>query len=620
MTLHEEQKISIMYGLSGTFALGWATSPYFRCSMLVLVPNILGKEGRTYVTIAVMASLYAGPIGNLQHNIKEVARSVSCTVDLQINHTKRIWKEMTRPMRKIVQDLADSSKKLKNRTRKIVSLFKDLEDEVDSTEGYSKQKEKEVKAQQKVKSTQKKVELKTMLRCEYVVELGIQKCKDWFAQKHEECMRIIWLPLLNTLLCLPMKFSFVCNVIYLVTKWCKNRVPLEGNFGNSFDLVNETVHSLDKGFSSTLVVRKEERDMLVGINITRLSFTEEAMETLKRKEVWVLRKMPFINAIMSCMFIFLFTSAFNYTVNYNTNILHDNFYVTTYFRQIDAHRRRLKKKYLLPMRDLEKMKFVFPFSLKVQKPEMKTMMMEILQCLPFFIFFILTISIDRFLIAAFQIIHKHFQVSYVFSIDHKLQILVGGDSFLSEILQDTVGAFNSSSNTNEIGDNTVCLPNPTIMSFTQYVFCSLPTVGLLSLCIVQVYSNRLRRVIASFFFPKREKRRVIFLYNDCLTKKRFYLKRIPYKVMRKCKDRQLWEKSFLGKRLKNIRWTKNILARRCLVCEAKRTKDSYECKTPGCFTVYCSHCWLDMSETCWACVPYQHHTKDTSLEYMDDSP
>ncbi|XP_044147932.1 E3 ubiquitin-protein ligase DCST1-like [Bufo gargarizans] len=85
-----------------------------------------------------------------------------------------------------------------------------------------------------------------MLRCEYVVELGINKCKDWFAMKHEECMRYIFCPVLNSLLCLPMKFTFVCNIMYFVNRWCKSRLPLESNFGQVFEWINNTVYNLNK--------------------------------------------------------------------------------------------------------------------------------------------------------------------------------------------------------------------------------------------------------------------------------------------------------------------------------------------------------------------------------------
>lgn len=41
-------------------ALGWATSPHFRCATLLMAPKFLGKEGRVYVLSFVLAAIYSG--------------------------------------------------------------------------------------------------------------------------------------------------------------------------------------------------------------------------------------------------------------------------------------------------------------------------------------------------------------------------------------------------------------------------------------------------------------------------------------------------------------------------------------------------------------------------------
>lgn len=91
-------------------------------------------------------------------------------------------------------------------------------------------------------STQKMYELKTKLRCSCegcpqvgqpwgrgsrsgrgglrqplplptdVVNKAIVSCRRWFDKKHEQCMQRIRVPLLNHLLCLPMKFKFFCGI------------------------------------------------------------------------------------------------------------------------------------------------------------------------------------------------------------------------------------------------------------------------------------------------------------------------------------------------------------------------------------------------------------------------
>ena len=45
-----------------------------------------------------------------------------------------------------------------------------------------------------------------------VVNKAMINCRRWFDQKHRECTQRIWVPLLNHLLCLPMKFKFFCGI------------------------------------------------------------------------------------------------------------------------------------------------------------------------------------------------------------------------------------------------------------------------------------------------------------------------------------------------------------------------------------------------------------------------
>ena len=45
-----------------------------------------------------------------------------------------------------------------------------------------------------------------------VVNEAMFSCRRWFDQKHGVCMQRIWVPLLNHLLCLPMKFKFFCSI------------------------------------------------------------------------------------------------------------------------------------------------------------------------------------------------------------------------------------------------------------------------------------------------------------------------------------------------------------------------------------------------------------------------
>ncbi|XP_072404867.1 E3 ubiquitin-protein ligase DCST1-like [Chiloscyllium punctatum] len=105
LDLYEDHKLYILYGMSCVMGLGWSLSVYYRCATLVMVPNLLGGMGRGVLLMLLMAIVMDGPVSNIQRNVEIVGESVSCTVELQINYTKRLWKMMLNPLRQIIRNM-----------------------------------------------------------------------------------------------------------------------------------------------------------------------------------------------------------------------------------------------------------------------------------------------------------------------------------------------------------------------------------------------------------------------------------------------------------------------------------------------------------------------------------
>ncbi|KAL6038811.1 hypothetical protein STEG23_026981 [Scotinomys teguina] len=60
MNIYEEQKMVALYTLASFGAIGWGTSPHTRCASVLLVPKMLGKEGRLFVLGYALAAVYKG--------------------------------------------------------------------------------------------------------------------------------------------------------------------------------------------------------------------------------------------------------------------------------------------------------------------------------------------------------------------------------------------------------------------------------------------------------------------------------------------------------------------------------------------------------------------------------
>ncbi|XP_018422725.1 PREDICTED: DC-STAMP domain-containing protein 1 [Nanorana parkeri] len=613
-------KTMLLYLLAATFASGWGSSAYFRCSNLIIVPNMLGTEGRAFLLILVIAAIYAGPGANLQHNFSEIPRSIGCTVELQINNTKMLWKILSTPVKNILRNVVQKTHDFENIGDEVKSTFQDAKQEVEGKSGYDNSKEEELKQKEKVTSTQKQFDIKNILRCEYVIELGITKCYEWFDMKHKECMDAIVVPIISHILCIPMQFSFLCNILNMGELWCKKYVPMEAEFGGMYDKANMSVNNVGQGLSSLLTIQKDD-DIDAVLNITEMTLKDKILTSIEKRRSTFQNMLAFLNSIMTLSFVFVFISAFKYTKQYNSDIRHDNYYVTTYFRQIDARRRKLKKRYILPLKKGEMSKIVFPFSPAIQGPEMAAMMIELRQCILPIIMLILVSVFDKILFNVLDVIRRHSSISYVFASYHKLEVLVGGDTLLANILRKTIGLLNSTSNTFETSSNEMCLPNPIEMSAIDHLVTCAPVLGLILLSVLQVFFYRLRRVVASYFFPKREKRRVLFFYNEQLRKRAIYADVKRKMIMSKARINRLKMDTPLGAFYRHCKWLRKFIRRYCIVCNESETKKSYVCPTPDCGTIYCHQCWRDMKKFCFACTPYEEfiHGPDYSdSEYGSD--
>ncbi|XP_073904047.1 E3 ubiquitin-protein ligase DCST1 isoform X3 [Castor canadensis] len=612
-------------------AIGWGTSPHIRCASLLLIPKMLGKEGRLLVLGYALAAIYAGPAANLRHNLNEVIASLGCTVELQINNTRAAWRVSTAPLRAVFKDLLGSKESLKAETQNISSAFEDLDAQVKSETGYSPEDAKGLEDTDQGKetrgaphirlhlSTQKLYELKTKLRCSHVVNQGILSCRRWFQRKHEQCMESIWVPLLKHLLCLPMKFKFFCSIAKVMEIWCRNRIPLEGNFGQTYDSLNQSIRSLDKEFSAKIDIKEEKRAGLLGLNTSWEHVSTEVRDYVERQEARLEWALELLRVLLSCTFLMVLRASFSYMDSYNQDIRFDNIYISTYFCQIDERRKKLGKRTLLPLRKAEETAVIFPCKPTIQASEMRNAVTELLETLPVLLLLVVLCFLDWVLYSVFNTIRQHSFLQYSFRSSHKLEVKVEGDSMLARLLRKTIGALNTSSDIGVETNNMPCLPQPVCLDARAYWRATLPIVLLICLCLAQAFGYRLRRVIVAFYFPKREKKRALFFYNELLRKRAAFTQLRRAAILRRAREQRAPRHHVVDILHHRCPLLHRWLRRRCVVCQAPETPESYVCPTPDCEAVYCQSCWDDMRQRCPVCTPREELSSSAFSDSNDDT-
>ncbi|CAI5661555.1 unnamed protein product [Oreochromis niloticus] len=487
---------------------GGLLSSSFRCSVLLMFPSMLGSRGRSYLMLLTLSVLYAGPVSNIQRNVEAAAVSVSCNLDLQVRHSKLLWREAIKPFLIITQELMDDKAGFELEALNVSKKFQDIRDEMVLQYGYDRFETKQGGGN----STQEEFTAKTLKQCDSVVAQGVQRCVDWFTNRWTACLEAIPVPVINYLLCVSMKFHFLCDIMKVMTPWCRENIPVEGNFGQLFDRLNVSVDLLSREFSTELAVEEEEQPVLSEALLDQ-QFTDAVKTSFQKLTSTTRRVLNILQILLSLTFITIFTQAFGYLGQYKRDICFDNVYITTYFRQIDARRRKAGKRCLLPLRKSEKNKLINPCSLKIYPEEVKQVMTGVFQVLTVFLLSVILLTVDFSLSHVLDIISRHTLTHFNITSSHQVDIRVGGDTMMARLLRTSISAFNSSSTLNIQSDNQACMSPASTLSAEVYVRCVCCVLLVALFSCLQVYTNRLRRVIAAFYNPKREKTRILFLYN-----------------------------------------------------------------------------------------------------------
>ncbi|KAE8596549.1 hypothetical protein XENTR_v10016145 [Xenopus tropicalis] len=427
-TFNYQMKVCVFIIINAIFSFGWAMSSYIRCSTLMILLLILTQRTGALTTAIAMKAITGGPVPNLMQNVEALVMSFECTGEMTLNHTKMMYTSMMEPVKKIFDQLLKRSSNLTNDTKEITNDFKEIEEEVKSTEGYDNVREQELIREETERNktlkinTQKKFSLKTFLRCESLFEMGIGKCHEWFDKKYDDCMQTIMLPVLNHALCWPMKLKFVCGALNWFLPMCKKHLRIDPKFGDVYDNISEAIGTFKQNVTINVQITFRNKTLFdttlknVKKNVTE---TVEGTETLSQKGVKLLK------LVLSLLFLQYFRNAFGYVSKYNSDLRHDNVYITTYFREIDARRRKQGKRHLLPLKKGERADLIFPLKFALQGPEMKALVGAMIKSVPLIAICLLIFALDLGVQNMMDITNKHSHIEFNFACEYILFIGVG---------------------------------------------------------------------------------------------------------------------------------------------------------------------------------------------------
>ncbi|KAL4235199.1 DC-STAMP domain-containing protein [Mactra antiquata] len=632
----------------GTSA-GYSLSVSFRCICILLVPTFMGKAGRSYIGTFAIAYLIAGPIKNIVDNTQDITRSLTCSAELSANHTAAKWKFRLQPVGNVMKDMAAEGWMLNKLGKKVNKAFTPIKSELRGDNGVEEMKARTKKEDELEggiidrskdidkdddddeeeddgKKLENKYKKKIRFQCEDIFNQGVKACRKVFDNLENKCRDKIPDPL-DDFLCELVNVGFLCKLVDTIGRGlggeCEPNHVIRPSFGKMYKKSEDSVDNMEKGFDIKLqykVIKGKEDVDYTSIEEMR----GNTMQEFKHGRKWVEFVMLLIKRILGFTFVLVIISAYKYHKNYKNDLRFDNIYITSYFRKIDARRKYRGKKVLLPLKKMERARIIFPTSLTLMKSEKRKVIKGSLLLLLRAILSSLVFLIANIMYRAMSIIRQYSRVDYRQTGSNTIDIKIGGNGFMSNIVRLFLNGLNTKSQLDEVSSNIECLPRPVPIEAKYYYYVFGIYFLIWILILVDAFALRLRKTIAAFFYRKREKVRVLYLYNIMMKKRKFFLRDMQRKVKRQARKLQLRSRSGLiyslshqfptmCSCLKIFKASKD----KCLICKEQGNKTFIKCIEEQCNFMYCPECWKDINKTCYACLPLDEFSS-TDSDSIDD--
>ncbi|XP_023224909.1 E3 ubiquitin-protein ligase DCST1-like isoform X1 [Centruroides sculpturatus] len=632
------QVLSLTLGFCLT--LGYALSVQIRCMCWLVLPTIFGKSGRAYLVSLAITHVIDGPFDNVLYNTNESVRVMGCITSLAFNHSIERSRLMFRPIKQMANEFNNGGNVLQKEVQRVVDSYFPIQNEVEGKEEVTENireienldkqinenrvqtiEERFRKRNQSGIGMKKELNYRKKLeyRCEYLFTKAVENCRNTLRDTHAKCLSRVFL--VGWLVCAPLLMHNACDLIEAKKgeDGCRSEKNINKNFGGGYESLAMVDQEMHENFIFNLQYKMNLPKEKVH-QATPEDITEALAERFTTKKKLANLVIIVIKRFLAFVFLFVFLRAKSYNDKYLKDIKHDNIYITKYFRRIDQRRKRLGKSSLLPLIKTEKKSFVVSSSLGFSKHERKRFMTGTVLLFFQMIFVAVLVGFDRVFYELLMVLRRSSQVQYRQKGIHHIQLDIEGEGFVAKIVRSIVNSFKVKHSLDKITTTMDCLPYPRAVN-SQRITTIWIIYGIVWILIcTQAYGLRLRSYVCSIFYPKRQKKRIIYVYNEQLKKRKNYLRWMRHRLRKMIRDEGFMLDRSVTQILvqdypKTFGWLKylKIGLMSCIICQERETPQHYICPDP-CGLCYCNNCWKDFGERCYSCSP----TDDSLSELSSD--
>ncbi|XP_063706428.1 protein sneaky [Culicoides brevitarsis] len=560
-----------------TFGAFAATSRTFRCITSLSLVNLCGKSGRSVLRAIVVAFLIAGPMTNLLTNAREVVKVFTCSAVLTYNMTRTRIDLMSRPFMNAMEELEEDLPKIATDFERIDEIIAPIVEEIEGNETKISRRDAESDAYAK------KYAEKLEKRCQEQIQVAVDGCKKSFADAYLRCEAAMPV-VINYLLCLPMKMDFFCHFTRLVGNICAPEVDKQ--LGTQYQKLKKMQNSLKGNVSGVSLnyttLQNDEMKPFLAIK----KAGQEVLTEFDEKLEIIQKVLAFIEKLLAYVFIRVIFDAYLYHRRFLTRISFDNFYITKYFKDLDARRDLRNQRTLLPLRKYESRYVIDPTKGTKSRHEYKNLIGSALTTTMHVAVASCFVILDFLLTEILKIVRENAKVAYIQTGEHEVNVTVTGEGVIAEMVRKTLSKFNTDETIVTFLTNDKCLPVANVLPMSFYIEIYGAYIVIVLLILNEIYVHRLRWLICASAYPRRQKYRILFLYNKILKDRRNFISVMKHKL-RSIHYENEPKRTFFFKSSK----------KKCDICHEKPEK-IFVCR---CNVGFCAFCLRDAGNQCLKC-------------------
>ncbi len=420
--------------------------------------------------------------------------------------------------------------------------------------------------------------------------------------------------------CEPLDTLTVCNALNDSEVLCQ---PAGWAGEAIYDAINATQHAMRQLHTTLRFQITPEPYFSARLNATKTLFQvrKKVQGEFEKRTMYFEFVISILKKILPAAILVLIYVAYMHVKNYVSKDTYDNIYVTPQFKSLDQKRSEVAGDSLLPLKKYERNYLIDMTLSELSPPEdglyrigMCVFMLHLLVAFVCYFF-------DYVLFWILALIRRHGDPRMDFSGKDSLEYIITGEGVIADLLTFFLKGFHPMNLFGYTLDPYRCLPKPVPPSIMVLLVVFLLYFGLVLTILLKAYILRFRNRITAYFYPDREKARIVHLYNVVLNHRYRMPKLLQQRAKINHRERQMREQISVCHRMAAKLPPCRVFVykqARCLVCHGVEDPTFRDCQTEKCSGVFCAECYDDLSRICPLCHQASEYSDDEDYEELED--